>query len=226
MRCSATVTTRPSGPAALHVLEIDIAGHCRPSRVHMSVKRPVGQIESVQRVGQRGFFEPVWRKHSRGIPLAEPIAHLRLGKPGREHRCRCDRIAALSPTGTMEGEPQNSQRCAARDASKTVMAWQLWHLTSRFSKCQSRVSGPAERRASASSCSRIVSPGVSFPGVHGMIVPQYGTDESLLGSAPLGIAAALGAGMLAQRGDLGHGQAGSRNSTAVNARENRRVRPS
>ena len=35
-----------------------------------------------------------------------------------------------SSCGTMDGEPQNSQRCAARVPTKTEIAWQLWHLTS------------------------------------------------------------------------------------------------
>jgi hypothetical protein len=35
-------------------------------------------------------------------------------------------------------DPQKSHRCAARDGSNTVIAWQLWHFTLRFSVAHPR----------------------------------------------------------------------------------------
>ena len=52
----------------------------------------------------------------------------------------------------MAGEPQKSQRCATRPSTKTEMAWQLWHMTSRRAVPQPRpLAGLAS--AAARSCS-------------------------------------------------------------------------
>ena len=46
--------------------------------------------------------------------------------------------ALMSSCAMSEGEPQKSQRCATRVASKTEMAFQLWQRTVFFSAAQPR----------------------------------------------------------------------------------------
>src|SRR3569623_1255528 len=92
----------------------------------------------------------------------------------------CGVIASRCAVCSMiEGEPQNSQRCATRPSVKTEMAWQLWHCTSRLASPQSRPVG-GWARACCSSISAIASGSPCCAGDHGTMVPQYGQASACL----------------------------------------------
>ena len=112
-----------------------VAGLGGPVGVDLRVERPVGQIDAVQRVGQRGGLELV-RAHQR-VPYHARSWSRTCGRWDLEGQQAFGRDGVLdSSYAMMDGEPQKSQRWAARSDRKREMAWQLWHFTGCFLAAQ------------------------------------------------------------------------------------------
>src|SRR6185503_17466670 len=113
---------------------------------------------------------------SHSLPYQARIPSRALSSPIVNGSTLSGRNASLtSAYGTSSAEPQNSQRCAWRLASITDIAWQLRHLTYRFSICQPRLSSPMPRSAATRSCST-TAPVASI--VAGEVVPQNGLTSA------------------------------------------------
>jgi hypothetical protein len=106
-----------------------IAGLCPPLGAGMGVKGPVGQIDAVQRVRQRGALELAGRKPAAAIPLADLVANLAVADLERQDALRRDGVAALF----MGDDGRRAAEVAALGhvlPRKTEMARQFWHCTS------------------------------------------------------------------------------------------------
>src|SRR5687767_3824718 len=62
-----------------------------PMRMHPRVEGPIGNVNAMQCVRERGSFEPVRREPSRFVPATQFIAHLHLIERERQHTLRADR---------------------------------------------------------------------------------------------------------------------------------------
>ena len=72
-----------------------IAGLGMPAGADVGVKRPVGQVDAVQRVRQRGVLELVGRKPAAAVPLADAVADLDVADLEGQNALRRDGVAAL-----------------------------------------------------------------------------------------------------------------------------------
>ena len=93
-------------------------------------------------------FERVRRQPLTSIPAPNQIARLRFRHLERQQRFRPESRPCTCSYGTSWADPQKSHRWPTCAASKTEIAWQLWHRTDVFSACHPRalVGNAAQRR--------------------------------------------------------------------------------
>src|SRR4051812_10545910 len=106
------------------------------------------------------------------------------------------------------GDPQNSQFCATRPGSNSVMALQLWHCTDTRSDSQPFFSSGTARNAATRSCSLTTLP--SAASSIGETAPQYGQTRACCAAFQLAIAPQAGQACLsrAATSDIGGGRGG------------------
>jgi len=73
-----------------HVIIIAALG--RPIAVHLRVECPIGNVKSLDDVGQRGAPQLIGREPTICIPLANGVPHLRLADFHRQHAFRAERF--------------------------------------------------------------------------------------------------------------------------------------
>ncbi len=78
---------------ARHVVVVARLG--LPARVHPRIEGPVGQVDAAHAVGERGLLQPVGRKPAAAVPLADGLAHLRLGVGEGQQAFGIDGVAGL-----------------------------------------------------------------------------------------------------------------------------------
>ena len=199
-----------------------VTGLGAPVGVDMRVKRPVGQIDAVQRVGQRGRLELVWRKPARAVPLAQAVAHLPFADFEGQQALRRDGFVGgfMRNDGGRAAKPAARGHLAAdkhRDGA-AALALHLALLIARLAAPAAPGGRVAQGRFEVLLHDARASGGAGV-GTRGGACLGAGHDgaavrahERLLGGIPLQVAAAFGAGVFTESGgrDVDFSHAGTR----------------